>query len=61
MFNRIGITEKEIPLQPESGYESSFREGAVKLEGMRSQNKRWLAFVAQHIYGPEDVLVIEFP
>jgi hypothetical protein len=39
--------------------EEEHRRTIIKLEGVISPNRRWLAFVAQHLYGPEDVFVID--
>ena len=53
--------EKNQPLHttPPNVPEEDYRQLVVRLEGIISPNKRFVAFVAQHIYGPEDVIVID--
>jgi len=39
--------------------EFSVRELSIKGDGMLSPNGEWIAIVARHIYGPEDVVVVK--
>lgn len=38
--------------------EPSTRSSSVRADGLVSPDGRWIALVARHIYGPEDVLIV---
>jgi hypothetical protein len=48
-----------VPQVRPADAEPSVRGLAVRVDGLASPSGRWVAVVVRHVYGPEDVLVLE--